>query len=162
MFDSAGGTCSSEFYHFKFPPELADHPAFSISHYEIANIFVALSLWVNAVRRHSVRVLCDNAASVICMQTGRARVPVMAPFTREIHHLAATNDVALIIQHCPGKNMSEADLLSRIHLPNSDGDILHVMQTQGKRRKNIPKSVQCKIDTIVAGTIRGLTVPTAP
>lgn len=89
----------------------------NISEIEAINIAIALHSFLDAsyIGAH-IRLLCDNAASVQVMQTGKGRNKVMIQVARYVWMLQAKFNFTISYDHIMGKDNKLADALSRAHL----------------------------------------------
>ena len=63
-----------------------------------------------------VKCLCDNAAVVAIIQSGRSKHPLVMHLMRSLSLFTARHNVAIIAEHLPGKENGAADALSRCNL----------------------------------------------
>ena len=91
------------------------------SHYitqiEALNVVVALHTLITPTDIGShIRVWCDNEAAVAAIATGRARDPALMMCARAVWMVQAIYNIRITMQHIPGKQNTEADVLSRAHI----------------------------------------------
>ena len=111
-----GGVCGNFVY--TVPISLIQHHEensvfFSIVHWEMYNILVALKLWGGAWKNQKVNIKCDNQAVVSILNTGKSSDKHLCTLARNILFLCACNDIHLTVIHVLGKNNIIADTLSR-------------------------------------------------
>ena len=109
-----GAYTGEEYYAEEFPRDIlqAEH---SIAHLELLNVVVALKTWAHQWRGHTVQVSCDNMNACLAVQSSRSKDPYIQHCIRELFVWRVSYDVDLCIVHCPGRKMTRADALSRMH-----------------------------------------------
>ncbi len=83
---------------------------------ELLPIVIACALWGADWRGKTVKCLCDNAAVVAIIRSGRSKHAVVMHLMRSLSLFAAVHGVALVAEHLPGKQNEAADALSRGNL----------------------------------------------
>ena len=78
-------------------------------------MIVAIKMWGDRWRGHSLQVNCDNMNACLAVQTGRSPDEYMQHCIREIFVLTVSFDIDLRIVHWPGRDLVRADALSRMH-----------------------------------------------
>ena len=109
------GAYTGEAYYAEEFPDGVQQAKHSIAHLELLNVVVALKTWANEWRGHTVQVSCDNMNACLAVQSSRSKDPFIQHCIREIFVWRVSFDVDLAIVHCPGRNMTRADALSRMH-----------------------------------------------
>ena len=110
-----GGICEGYYYHCEFPNFILQE-VHHIAHLEMLNIVIAAKLFRRQWHGHTVQVICDNAAAVSVLESGRARDPYLLACARELWYICATCDIILQPRHAAGITLQTADSLSRFHL----------------------------------------------
>ena len=111
-----GGVCGNMIYTVPISFIQQQEPnsvLFSIVHWEMYNILVALKIWGGAWKNQKVNIKCDNQAVVSILNTGRSSDKLLCTLARNILFLCACNDIHLTVIHVLGKNNIIADTLSR-------------------------------------------------
>ena len=133
-----GGTLAGEMYTAQYSPGLLECQ-WHISQLEIYNILLAIRWWQARLRNTNVLVHCDNAASVAVLQAGQSADVLMRGCAREVWLLCCLNDIELSVKHLPGKDNTDADILSRAHLGKRQAQALHSLQNnRGVRAIALP------------------------
>ncbi len=83
------------------------------------NVLAAIRLFIDRLESHVVKILCDNAASVSVIATGKGNCPVLLACARAIWEITAQREVVVQIAHIEGSRNCLADDLSRAHLADS-------------------------------------------
>ena len=112
----AGGYFNGRYFHTPFPSPILRQFGHDSNTLELLTIMVTLKLWGELLRGQRVILPCDNANSVLAINSGRSRVPGMHLCLREIWFLTACYDIDLFTRHVAGVDNSIADHLSRWHL----------------------------------------------
>ena len=114
----AGGMCGREYFHCPIPSQLQ---GVDINTLELRTLLVALRLWAPRLAGCRVQVFCDNWATVVTLNSGKASSPQFQAAHREIFLLLARHQVLLRVKHVRSEANRAADLLSRWHLdPNNE------------------------------------------
>ena len=92
------------YMYYMFPPHILSM-ALHISALELFNVLVALT----------IKVLCDNSASVKAIESGKSSCPVMVDILRELWAVSSWHDINILPQHKPVAEMTTPDLLSRAY-----------------------------------------------
>ena len=90
-------------------------PKFTIVHFEMLNIVIALRIWGHLWQHGSISIKCDNLGVVQVVKTGKTRDQFLALCVRNIWLLTASHDIDLVITHIPGAKNVIADTLSRLY-----------------------------------------------
>ena len=109
-----GAFTGDSFYAEEFPPGVVQ-AAHSIAHLELLNVIVAVKLWGEQWRGHSLQIKSDNMNACLAVQTGRSRDRYIQHCVRELFILTVTYNIDLRIMHWPGKDLVRADALSHMH-----------------------------------------------
>ena len=109
-----GAFAGDAFYAERFPEAVLDM-GHTIAHLELLNIVVAVKVWGEKWRGHSLQIKTDNMNACLAVQTGRSRDPFIQHCVRELFVLSVAYDIELHVLHWPGKNLVRADALSRMH-----------------------------------------------
>ncbi len=110
-----GGHLGPLWYSFEFPDSIKDSDM-CISQLEMWNAMIGIKLLAEHIQGHVIEVLCDNAAAVNVLQTGRARCPTLLRIAREVWRVTARYNIEISVSHVPGQQNVLADLLSRAHM----------------------------------------------
>ena len=105
-----GGIFDNQCYALLVPKKFNDY---SIVHLEMVNIVVALKIWATEWSNKKLLIKCDNMAVVEVLTSGRTRDNILAACARNVWLLCAMFNIAIHIEHIPGKQNVVADLLSR-------------------------------------------------
>lgn len=112
---SGGGARFNDLcYAFVYPVALAQN--MHISQLESYNCMIAVRVFLHDQSNACFRVLCDNEATVMCMNSGRGRDPIIMATCRAVWFFAARRGLRIVFEHAPGDSMYVADTLSRQHL----------------------------------------------
>ena len=90
---------------------------YSITHYEMYNITVALKVWARRWQNRVVCIFCDNLGAVTVAQTGKTRDVFLNACLHALWLTAARFNIQLRVMHIPGKDNVLADALSREKVP---------------------------------------------
>ena len=112
----AGGYFTGQYFHTPFPAPILSQFGHDINILELLTIMVALKLWGKLLRSQRLILQCNNANSVLAINSGHSRVPGMHLCLREIWFLTARHDIDLFTRHIAGVDNTIADHLSRWHL----------------------------------------------
>ena len=120
-----GGNWGSKVFACKIADlsHIGDH--FTIVHFEMLNILVAMRLWKDSLANKSIILYCDNLAVVNVLQSGRGRDLDLLAMARNVWLETAQADIDLQVQHIPGKANVVADLLSRWYSAGTDRQQLY-------------------------------------
>ena len=135
-----GAYTGEEYYAERFPHGVMQQEHM-IARLELLNVVVALKVWGECWRGHRVQVKCDNQNACLAVRTGRSRDPFLQHCMRELFVVGVSFDVELRLVHWPGKEMTRADALSRMH--KDDGARRWVMADgvlRRARRVRVPAS----------------------
>ena len=110
-----GGVCGESFFHAVFP-EFIQEQKLHINALEILALLVAIKVWSVCLHGKRVRILCDNEATCIVINTGDTRDSFMQAAVREFIFLQSTFDFEVRADHIAGVDNRLADSLSRWHL----------------------------------------------
>jgi hypothetical protein len=113
---SGCGALSGKLYFRSTFPEDVISQQLHINALELLTILVACKLWGKLWKGLRIRVYCDNIASVIVLNSGKARDPYLLDCLREISFLAAVNQFEIKGVHIAGSENRIPDILSRWHL----------------------------------------------
>ena len=86
---------------------------FTIVHWEMLNILVALRCWHNLVHDRVVLVWCDNLAVVNALIYKKIKDSTLLLIARNIWAVCAVYNITLNFEHIYGKDNVLADTLSR-------------------------------------------------
>ena len=100
------------YFFYGFPEDLASLKLHN-SALESFNVLVGLRVFKDRLEGKTVRLFCDNEATVFALNSGKTRDKFMAFVLRQVWFLCATNDINLLVSHKPGAELITADLLSR-------------------------------------------------
>ena len=74
---------------------------------------IGVALWGKKWQGKAIRCLCDNAAVVAILKSGRSRDERVMHLMRTLSFFLATHNMGLIGEHIPGVDNGAADALSR-------------------------------------------------
>lgn len=100
------------YFHCLFP-EFILRNTNNIAQRELIAIAASLKVFGGRIRGKRVTFLCDNQASVACVNSGRAKDEYMQQTLREIAYLAAVGDFCIRTQYIDTRSNRPADILSR-------------------------------------------------
>ena len=109
-----GGVSNCEFYRYQFPDYLLAMNM-HIASLECWNVLIAIRTWIGSWKGKHVKLYCDNMPTVIALETGVSRDPLLRASSRELWYLCARNDVRITVRHKAGVENTVADFLSRAH-----------------------------------------------
>ena len=95
------------------PANFINDNEFSITHYELINLLVALKVWSQAWQHKRVVFKVDNLAVVTICNSEYIRCKHLATMVRNIWLETAKYDIEMKVMHIPGKVNRVADLLSQ-------------------------------------------------
>ena len=101
-----------QFFHKTFPEKIL-RQKLSINALELLTIVVAAKVWGKGWKGKRIVVQCDNEVSVMVLNTGRCRNPILANCLRELELLAARHEFEIRAHHIPGVENRIPDALSR-------------------------------------------------
>ena len=107
-----GGRWGSNVYHFHIPDHIKTHDL-NITHFELFNVFVAMTVWGSQWKGCKLLIHLDNIASVAIVNSGFTRDKKLASIARNIWMQCALYDIELVASHLAGIENRVADLLSR-------------------------------------------------
>ena len=110
---------------------------FSIVHWEMFNILIALKVWGHMWKNKKIHIKCDNQAVVSILNTCKSTDKYLRAIARNILFLCAMNDIHLITTHILGKTNIIADILSRWFENSHAAEILHSV---------LPESIWVKVE----------------
>ena len=84
---------------------------------ELLPIVLACAMWAQEWKGKMVKCLCDNAAVVAIVQSGRSKHPSVMHLMRSLSLFTAGYNIRLLDKHFPGREIGAADALSRGNLP---------------------------------------------
>ena len=85
-----------------------------ITHLEMINLVVAMTVWGKFWKNCSVNINCDNIAVVHVANSGRTRDKFLADCARVLWWVCAAFDIKLKVTHVKGIDNTIADTLSRL------------------------------------------------
>ena len=80
---------------------------------ELLPIVLACAMWAREWKGKVVKCLCDNAAVVAIVRSGRSKHPLVMHLMRSLSLFTAGYNVGLLVEHFPGRENVAADALSR-------------------------------------------------
>ena len=107
-----GAIFGDSYYMEQYPPSILALQL-PIHCLEIFNVVIAVRMWAPRWAGRLINIWCDNAASVMVLQSGKGKDERMLKCAREIWAWAALYSVSLAVHHRPGKEMIIADALSQ-------------------------------------------------
>ena len=84
---------------------------------ELLPIVVACAVWGKQWRGTTVKCICDNAAVVAILKSGKSKDRLAMHLVRCLFFFSAHFNIFLVAQHLPGRENVAADALSRDNLP---------------------------------------------
>ena len=97
-------------YSIEIPQDLKGN--YSITHYEMYNITVALKIWVRRWQNKVVCIFCDHLGAVTVCQTGKTRDSFLNACLHSLWLTATHSNIQLTVAHIPGRdNNNIADAL---------------------------------------------------
>ena len=136
-----GAFTGDSFYAEQFPAAIqcVQHP---IAHLELLNVVVAMRVWGDRWRGHTVDVQCDNMNACLAVQSGRSRDSFVQHCVRELFVMGVAFDIELRVVHCPGKDLTRADALSRMHMDHRCRRWVEAdSQLRGATRVRVPEEM---------------------
>ena len=112
----AGGYFTGQYFHTPFPAPIHSQFGHDINILELLTIMVALKLWGELLCGQCLILQCDNANSVLAINSSRSRIPGMHLSLQEVWFLTTRHDIAIFAWHIAGVDNTIADHLSRWHL----------------------------------------------
>jgi len=107
-----GGVHMNQYFHAAFP-EWLQKRGLAIAVLECLAVVVAAKLWAHQWSGKRITVQCDNLATVIVINSGRAKHDELLNCLRELAYIAAVNECEFRAVHIPGVSNTAADILSR-------------------------------------------------
>ena len=101
---------SGEWFQLQWP---ASWSRVHITVKELLPVVVGIALWGQQWRGSTVQCLCDNAAVVAILRSGRSRDRRVMHLMRSLFFFTAHHNIVLASRHIPGQNNGAADALSR-------------------------------------------------
>ena len=101
-----------QFFHKTFPEKILGQKL-SINALELLTIVMAAKVWGIGWKGKRIVVQCDNEISVMVLNTGRCRNPILANCLRELELLTARYEFEIRAHHIPGVENRIPDALSR-------------------------------------------------
>ena len=110
------GAFSSQscWFQLQWPQQWAD---VHITVKELLPIAVACAVWGKKWKGQTIKCICDNAAIVAIINSGRSKDKLTMHILRCLSFFTAHFNVSLFAQHLPGRENVAADALSRNNLP---------------------------------------------
>ena len=84
---------------------------------ELLPIVVACAVWGKQWRGMTIKHVCDNAAVVAILKSGKSKDRLAMHLVRCLFFFSAHFNIFLVAQHLPGRENVAADALSRDNLP---------------------------------------------
>ena len=103
-----------EWFQFQWPTAWA---TVHITIKELLPIVMSCALWGDNWRGKTIKCICDNAAVVAIISSGRSKDNLVMHLMRCLTFFLAQFNIILVSEHLPGKNNVAADALSRNNLP---------------------------------------------
>ena len=110
-----GAVCGSSFFHCPFPNSIMEQNL-SISCLEMLTVVVCLRIWCKVFSRKKIVIFCDNLATCIVINSGKAKCRFLQQCLREICFLASVHEFEVRTVHLSSESNRLADCLSRWHL----------------------------------------------
>ncbi len=118
--DASGGwgcgafTSTGEWFQLRWPASWA---GVHITIKELVPVVLGLALWGQQWKGQTVRCLCDNAAVVADLNSGRSKDERVMHLLRALFLVVAKHSIYVVGEHIPGVDNGAADALSRDRLP---------------------------------------------
>ena len=96
---------------------------FSIVHWEMLNILVAIRVWGQQWKSQKILIKCENQAVVSVLNAGKSSDRILSALARNFLFFCAKHDINLRLIHVLGKNNVVVDILSRWYEKNTKHDI---------------------------------------
>ena len=106
-----GGVCGEKYFHCQFPDQILAHNL-SISCLEMLTLVVCLRLWCKELSRKKIVIYCDNLASCIVINSGKAKCNFLQKCLREVCFLASVYEFEARAVHLDSESNRLADCLS--------------------------------------------------
>lgn len=110
-----GAHSKSQFFHSTFPQFVLQETT-NIAQRELLTICATIKTFAHTITGKKITFLCDNLASVQCVNSGRSKDPFMQRVLREIVFVSAINNCWIRTKFIGTKSNRKADILSRWHL----------------------------------------------
>lgn len=110
--EGCGAHSETHFFHCLFPQKIMNITN-NIAQRELLTIAASLKVFGSQIRGKKVTFLCDNQASVACVNSGRAKDDFMQKVLREIAFLSAMGDFLIRTRYIDTRSNRPADILSR-------------------------------------------------
>ena len=107
-------TSEGEWFQFRWPPAWA---SIHITVKELLPVVLSCAIWGRGWKGKTVKCLCDNAAVVAIINSGRSTDNRAMHLMRCLSFFLAHNGTNVFAEHLPGKDNVAADALSRNNLP---------------------------------------------
>lgn len=91
----AGGYFTGQYFHTPFPAPIHSQFGHDINILELLTIMVALKLWGELLCGQCLILQCNNANSVLAINSSRSRVPGMHLSLQEVWFLTTRHDIAI-------------------------------------------------------------------
>jgi hypothetical protein len=114
---ACGGWCGNQYFSRKFPVSVTQAHS-HINSLELITVMVALKIWAPQLANSRFLIYCDNEASVMVMNAGRTKDPLMLRIIREIAFLGASYNFQIRAIHVKGVDNRLSDILSRAPVDN--------------------------------------------
>lgn len=139
--EKAAGWCEGEFFSEFFPQELIRTKT-HINELECITATVCIKLWSNKCACKRLKVLCDNKATVLAVNTGRSRNRRMQACLRELHHVCGLNSCELRLVYIESSRNRIPDCLSRLHKGKRYKKAFEeITQGMNKKEVRVPKEI---------------------
>lgn len=108
-----GGKMGNQCFRCRIAKNLTQNKQWSIVHFEILAVIVAVQVWQSRIKGKRLRMYCDNQAVVMVINTGRARDEVLQMCLRWLCYLLTLADSMVKMEYIETKHNKCADILSR-------------------------------------------------
>ena len=105
---------------------------------ELLPIVISIALWGEQWRNRAVRCLCDNAAVVAILKSGRCKDVKVMHLMRSLFFFLAHYNLQVVAQHIPGAENGAADALSR----NNQASFHLQVPSANKEPSAIPRELE--------------------
>ena len=113
-----GALTNSQFFHIQFSHNVKNKCS-HINQLECMVLVSAVALWAPNLIRKKLIMLCDNMNTVLAVNSGCSRDPILQAALRKLHQVTALFSCEVRAKFLAGESNRAADYLSRWHLNKS-------------------------------------------
>ena len=106
-----GGKWNENIYASNYPKNFCN--MFTILHFKVVNICVALRLWAHCWAHKKIQIFCDNLAVLNALNSVVIQDNILMDCAHTLWTIAAQHDITLVYKHIYGINNKYAYCLSR-------------------------------------------------